>query len=140
MYMYIHSMNVFMQCTWFNFIPNLGLIWYQSTKTDFRGQHRDVLRSDIPQHSSRKQILTQPDSEAWPRKQIFVANTEMYYGVIFLSTLQQGRMRMRAVPIQKMVIFFMQGQTLLRWRKPSASLSVAWSARSNLVLTDCILC
>ncbi len=36
--------------------------------------------------------------------------------------------------------FFMQCQTLLEQRRPSVSLSVAWSARSNLVLTDCILC
>ena len=36
--------------------------------------------------------------------------------------------------------FFMQGQMLLKQRKQSASLSVAWSARSNLVLKGCILC
>ncbi len=72
-------------------------------------------------------------------QQVFVANTEMQYWMISLIPPLQGRMRMRAVPVQKMVIF-MQGQTLLKQRRPSASLSVAWSARSNLVLKVCILC
>ncbi len=56
--------------------------------------------------------------------QIFVANTEMQYGVIFLcplGPLLQGRMRMRADLVQKMVIFLTQGQTLLKLRRPSAS-------------------
>jgi hypothetical protein len=34
--------------------------------------------------------------------------------------------------------FLMQGQTQLKQRRPSASLSVAWSVRSYLVLRACI--
>ena len=48
-------------------------------------------------------------------QQVFVAITEMQMS---LSPLMQGTMRiimrMGAVPVQKMVIFFMQGQTLLK--------------------------
>ncbi len=58
--------------------------------------------------------------------------------------LNPRRMRMGAVPVQKMVNFFMLGQTLLKWRRPSASLLVAWRARSILVLHhqsgECIFC
>ena len=61
-------------------------------------------------------------------QQVFVANTEMEYGVISLFPLLQGRMRMRVVLAQKMVIFFMQGQMLLKQRRQSASLSMAWRA------------
>ncbi len=45
-------------------------------------------------------------------QQVFMANTEMqtqYLG-ISLGPLMQGTMRMRAVPVQKMEIFFMSGQ------------------------------
>ncbi len=73
-------------------------------------------------------------------QQVFVANTDMQYGVISLIPLLQGRMKIRVVPVQKMVIFFMQGQTLLKQWRSSARLLVAWSARSNLVLKVCILC
>ena len=46
--------------------------------------------------------------------QVFVANTEMQNSGISLSLLMPGRTRMGAVPVQKMVIFFMQGQTQLK--------------------------
>ena len=72
-------------------------------------------------------------------QQDFVENTEMQYRVISLSPPLQGRIKILAVPVQMMVIFLMQGQTLLKLRRPSASLWVAWRARSNLVLTDCRL-
>ena len=39
-----------------------------------------------------------------------------------------------------MMNFLMQGPPLLKQRRPSTSLSVAWSARSDLVLTDFIHC
>ncbi len=53
-------------------------------------------------------------------QQVFMATTEMQMQDwrIFLSL---WRMRMGAVPVQKMVNFFMRGQTLLKWRRPSAS-------------------
>ena len=70
-------------------------------------------------------------------QQVFVAITEMQMS---LSPLMQGTMRMGAVPVLRMVIFFMPGQMLQKQRRPSASLSVAWRARSKLVLTDCIHC
>ena len=72
-------------------------------------------------------------------QQDFVENTEMQYRVISLSPPLQGRIKTLAVPVLMMMIFLMQGQTLLKLRRPSASLWVAWRARSNLVLTDCRL-
>ena len=46
--------------------------------------------------------------------QVFVDNTEMQYCVMSLSPLLQGTTRIGAAPVQKMVIFFMQGQTQLK--------------------------
>ena len=46
--------------------------------------------------------------------QVFGAYTEMQYVVISHSPHLQGRLRMGAVPVQKMVNFFMQGQTQLK--------------------------
>ena len=51
-------------------------------------------------------------------QQVFVAITEMQMSV---SPLMQGTMRMGAVPVRKMVIFFMPGQMLQKQRRPSAS-------------------
>ena len=68
-------------------------------------------------------------------QQVLVAITEMQMS---LSPPMQGTTRMGAVPVWKMVIFFMPGQMLQKQRRPSASLSVAWTSRSKLVLTDCI--
>ncbi len=53
-------------------------------------------------------------------QQVFVAITEMQMS---RSPLMQGTMRMGAIPVQKMVIFFMPGQMLQKQRRPSASLS-----------------
>jgi hypothetical protein len=47
-------------------------------------------------------------------QQVFVANTEVQYVVISLSPPLQGRIRTGAVPVLKMVIYLMQGQTLLK--------------------------
>ncbi len=41
-------------------------------------------------------------------QQVFRANTEMQYRVIYLNPLLQGRMRMGTVPVQKMVNCFHQ--------------------------------
>ncbi len=68
-------------------------------------------------------------------QQVFVANTEMpmqRWGISHCS-LMHGTMRIRAVPVQKMVIFFMPGQMLQKQRRPSTSLSVAWIARSKQI-------
>ena len=46
-------------------------------------------------------------------QQVFVAVTEMQMS---LSPLMQGTMRMGAVPVRKMVIFFMPGQMLQKQR------------------------
>ena len=51
-------------------------------------------------------------------QQVLVAITEMQMS---LSPLMQGTMRMGAVPVWKMVIFFMPGQMLQKQRRPSAS-------------------
>jgi hypothetical protein len=70
-----------------------------------------------------------------------MANTEMQKQDSGIS-LMLGRMRMGAVPVQKLEIILMPGQIMMlqKQRRPSASLSVAWRARSNLVLTDSIHC
>ena len=54
--------------------------------------------------------------------QVFGADTEMQYAAISHSPPVQGKTRMGAVPVQKMVNFWMQGQTQLQQRRPSASL------------------
>ena len=41
-------------------------------------------------------------------------------------------MRMGAVPVRKMVIFFVPGQMLQKQRRPSASLPVAWRLPTKL--------
>ncbi len=66
----------------------------------------------------------------------FVANRER---VITLCPPLQWRMGMGAVPVQKMVNFSMQGQTLQKWRRPSASLD-SLECRSDLVAMNCIRC
>jgi hypothetical protein len=65
-------------------------------------------------------------------QQVFVANTEMQMqdGGIFLSPFLQGWMKFECSPCPEDGEFFMQGQMLLKQMRPSASLSVAWRARS----------
>ena len=69
-------------------------------------------------------------------EQVFVADTEMQMQDRGMSlgppTVMHRTIWIRAVPVQKMVIFLMQGQMLQKQRRPPTSLSVAWRARSLL--------
>jgi hypothetical protein len=66
-------------------------------------------------HSIQRMYMYKQSMCTWYNQlsqQVFVASTEMQLqdGGISLGPLMQGTMRMRAVPVQKMVIFFMPGQ------------------------------